>query len=922
EDFHYEYTECDSHGGRWRVSVPEPGKCIDGAPNAPVRGKDCSFTCKEGEYLDLEKQECEKCPAGTYSLGGGLRFDDWEKLPSGFTITTEGFQGKFLWHNQGEDVNCSKSTWQPRGSYIAALPGDCTTILVFSTKLVKAGAVQFEYQYTDPDIIFHFMVQNDQCQAAGDDDASQWPKVTEEGQWRKQSVNLKSGMNVIQWRTIGVLSDLSPSKQIPILIRNIEISGVAYTSECTKCRNGTYSSGGNNFCADCPKNTFSHRGEGTCQPCDTAIQYSLPGATKCLIRPACKESDYFEHQTPCENKKTFKTYTWIKPENCNPGLVGSVKLPQSDKPTDCPPCNPGMHLVEDKCEFCPVNMHSDGKEPCTLCPASTSPVYSIDYRWWNTMPPNITSTCLSMTDENCSEQVGWLTNGDHLQTNFGHDENIFIILTLNIDGLRGSTGSVDGKAKVLGQISFMFDLDCEVGQCELVFLSNESGRNSIVSSWQGTTNKQPYVHKIRTNKAVSFTWAFQPADWDTMDPDNIDISEYLNNKARIYSIQVTNTLSGGAVACKACPRGTQKDGCIPCPDGNYIDPKTTKCTPCPSGTVMASGDPWGKQACEKCGVGLKPVHGHHCASDCKITDSNGKTFDFSKLNGLQYVTGTRLFTSSGTTYFHGFNISLCDNKVLPSCVNNVTSLDEEMFNEPSTVSGMICRSTMVPSKDKKTPNSIVSTQPVSIGDHLVQIVSNSSLKSQYIKEGFNSEKINDDIHFYFKSESATAACPNGRETIITLSCDVNEKGQGQLELPPKCSDGTCDGCNFHFMWYSQHACPLCQEKDYEVVNGECKNGEQTIHYYPPKNCLIPFVSKPRKMVQKCSTLPLVVQISIPVAVGVGLLLLVLLVYCWKRNKKLEYRYMKLVETAGGKDGELPAAESCGLDEGEDEDTVH
>ena len=40
-DFHYEYTECDSKGGRWRVSVPAPGKCIGGAPNAPIRGKDC-----------------------------------------------------------------------------------------------------------------------------------------------------------------------------------------------------------------------------------------------------------------------------------------------------------------------------------------------------------------------------------------------------------------------------------------------------------------------------------------------------------------------------------------------------------------------------------------------------------------------------------------------------------------------------------------------------------------------------------------------------------------------------------------------------------------------------------------------------------------------------------------------------------------
>ena len=42
KDFHYEYTECDSLGGRWRVSVPKPSTCVGGAPNPPIRGKDCS----------------------------------------------------------------------------------------------------------------------------------------------------------------------------------------------------------------------------------------------------------------------------------------------------------------------------------------------------------------------------------------------------------------------------------------------------------------------------------------------------------------------------------------------------------------------------------------------------------------------------------------------------------------------------------------------------------------------------------------------------------------------------------------------------------------------------------------------------------------------------------------------------------------
>ena len=49
-----------------------------------------AFTCDEGQYINIQAdQECHSCPAGTYSLGGGVRFEDWDHLPSGFSIQTE-----------------------------------------------------------------------------------------------------------------------------------------------------------------------------------------------------------------------------------------------------------------------------------------------------------------------------------------------------------------------------------------------------------------------------------------------------------------------------------------------------------------------------------------------------------------------------------------------------------------------------------------------------------------------------------------------------------------------------------------------------------------------------------------------------------------------------------------------------------------
>ena len=95
--------------------------------------------------------------------------------------------------------------------------------------------------------------------------------------------------------------------------------------------------------------------------------------------------------------QTSKSYKWIQPQICREDLQGSVKLPKPDPPMDCPPCNPGQHFVNGSgCQFCPEKHYSDGKKPCQSCPASTSPIYDIDYKWWNTMPSNMSANCISM----------------------------------------------------------------------------------------------------------------------------------------------------------------------------------------------------------------------------------------------------------------------------------------------------------------------------------------------------------------------------------------------------------------------------------------------------------------------------------------------------------------------------------------------
>lgn len=74
------------------------------------------FQCDSGRFLDVRStQECQPCPSGTFSLGGGIRYDSFSVLPRGFQVSTqESFDVVFSDDrgNSADDfqasVNCSE----------------------------------------------------------------------------------------------------------------------------------------------------------------------------------------------------------------------------------------------------------------------------------------------------------------------------------------------------------------------------------------------------------------------------------------------------------------------------------------------------------------------------------------------------------------------------------------------------------------------------------------------------------------------------------------------------------------------------------------------------------------------------------------------------------------------------------------------
>uniref|UniRef100_A0A663LYD0 MRH domain-containing protein n=1 Tax=Athene cunicularia TaxID=194338 RepID=A0A663LYD0_ATHCN len=896
-NYHFEYTECDSSGSRWRVAVPNPSVECSGLPD-PVKGKECTFSCASGEYLEMKNQVCSKCAEGTYSLGSGIKFDEWDELPAGFSNPTAATSKNFCF-----------SSWTPRGNYIESNRDDCTVSLIYAVHLKKSGSVFFEYQYIDNNIFFEFFIQNDQCKEM-ESTADKWVKLTDNGEWGSHSVTLKSGSNILYWRTTGILMGSKVVK--PVLVKNITIEGVAYTSECFACKPGTFSDKpGSSGCQVCPRNTYSEKGAKECTKCKEEMYYSDEGSSVCIERPPCTNKDFFQIHTPCDKEgKTQIMYKWIEPKICREDLPDALTLPPSGERKDCPPCNPGFYNnASSSCTPCPPGTFSDGTQECRACPAGTEPALGFEYKWWNILPGNMKTSCFNVGNSKCDGMNGWEVAGDHIQSGAGGSDNDYLILNLHIPGFKPPTSVTGATGSELGRITFIFETICSA-DCVLYFMADVNRKNTnVVESWERSKEKQSYTHIISKNASFTFTWAFQRIN------EGQDSRQFINDMAKIYSITVTNAVDGVASSCRACALGSEQSGssCVPCPTGHYIEKETSQCQECPDNTFLSIHQVYGREACIPCGPGSKSTKDHSaCFSDCLVSyikDNQTLNYDFSNLSQVGSLMSGPSFTSRGTKFFHFFNISLCGNegKKMAICTDNITDVTlKDMVAESEDfsnfVGAFVCQSTIIPS-DSKGFRTALALQSNSLADRF--------LGTWFVLFTFL-------LLFDVRSSTVTTSCENGRATVVTMRCNPNKPDQGELSVPSSCPAGTCDGCTFYFVWESAEACPLCTEQDYHEIEGACKKGfQETLYVWnEPKHC-IKGVPLPEKRTSTCETVDFWLKVGAGVGAFTAVLLIALTCYFWKKNQKLEYKYSKLVMTANSKECELPAADSCAIMEGED-----
>uniref|UniRef100_A0AAQ5ZG06 MRH domain-containing protein n=1 Tax=Amphiprion ocellaris TaxID=80972 RepID=A0AAQ5ZG06_AMPOC len=892
-DYYYEYTECDSRGSRWRVAIPhEPGACT-GLPE-PVRGTECTFSCKAGEFLEMSAQECTQCAAGSYSLGSGIRFDQWDAMPAGFSSLAT------LLENgpHGEDrLTCNSSSWVPQGNYLESNRDECTVSLIYAVHLKKQGSVSFEYQYPDNNLLFEFFVSITHSLSSSEN--------------IHIHVNLKSGTNILYWRTGGVLMGSKVVK--PVLLKNVQIEGVAYTSECFPCKSGSFSRvPGSSTCEPCPRDTYSNHGASSCTPSE--------GSGACKKRPPCSKKDYFQIHTACDHEgKTQVIYKWIEPKICLEGVTGAETLPPGGEREPCPPCNPGFYNNDTAiCSPCPPGTYSDGMKPCQQCPAGTEPTLGYEYKWWNILPSNMKTSCFNVGNSKCDSMNGWEVAGDHIQSGAGSSDNDYLILNIHVPGFNHS-------ATEFGRITFEFETSC-VADCELYFMMVRFLKSTmVVESWGRTKTRQTYTHIMTKNASVSYTWAFQRTNQPS------DTRQYVNDVARIYSISVSNAVDGVSSGCRVCALSTQPSSstCVPCPPGHYIDALTSQCSECPRNTYLVPHAAPSADACKPCGPGSRSDKDHSlCYSDCHFTHTDGNatlTFDFSLLGSVGTLMNGPSFTSKGTKYFHQFNISLCGGQgQLAVCTDNVTDLSvsdaqREKGEGPSAVKTFICQSTIIPASGRGF-HTALSSQSINLADTFLGATVDDNLDGIRVTPEMypkTSKKV-PDINFFYRSLEVTSSCQSGRSAVVTLRCNPEKSTKGDLSVPSQCPAGTCNGCTFNFLWESSGACPTCTERDYHQIEGVCKGGHQDLLYVwtEPKLCM-GGVALPEKKTLPCEGMEFWVRLGAGVGAFTAVLLVSLTCYFWKKNKRLEYKYSRLVMSAN-KECEMPVADSCAVMEGENE----
>ncbi|KAF8563929.1 hypothetical protein P879_05906 [Paragonimus westermani] len=550
----------------------------------------------------------------------------------------------------------------------------------------------------------------------------------------------------------------------------------------------------------------------------------------------------------------------------------------------------------------------------------------------------------------------WLLYTNFISSGLGTSSQTAAILELSLPFgfIRSTEGSGDEGDLIVRDppipdthLRVEFEVVCSA-LCQLVLKQSRDGQRDVeIMSWNAGQTRQNYTYWIKSSQPVKFYWVFEK----NVAKDTKDLT-FLHDHVRIYQIEVTNAKNLSVIGCRTCLKGVENGkqviegffffyvllvGCVTCPPGLFYESRLNEtthqevinCTACPVNTVVVSDAHSARsvpEACIPCEPGTKAINHSVCVIDTMPTTTNGMFYNLTNLlSRNRTIQGTKLFTSSGLPYRYEYHLTL-------NYGDHVHCLDTLNNGVSYAVESLICRHTTV--WESTMSQNQFYTQPLSLADRLIKAIPTnyskefwSEVNANLTRAGWTRDDIGTDLHYIFNTYASSINCPHGRWSVVTFRCGLaqdmwfanflgnDSRDVGTLELPPACPAGTCDGCVYHFMWTSILACPICSPTQFQRFYGECKYGTRYVYLTAPEVCRIPRGIQMRE-IERCPLLTAGQYVALFLTLSIFLILGFVIFICHRRNKKLEYKYMKLIQSQEGRGQPT----SCALDEHE-EDSV-
>ncbi|RLO07086.1 hypothetical protein DYB28_000600 [Aphanomyces astaci] len=775
---------------------------------------------------------CERCPSGSFSLGGGVSYSSmtnaWSRsLPPAFDTECDSRDANSgVWVN-----NCLPWASDASGGYV--MSGNNSNIastynadrlyaiLRLTATFVRPGNLTFQFKVDaePPYDGLIFMI----------DGIVAMTMVSTTNGWAEVTYGVNPGSHVFVWKYSKNSGGDWGLDQAAI--RLIEFTGT---------RSFT--------CFPCPFNSFAPAGSMSIDSCVAS-------------RP-CDVTDMAVYYTPCANNKRNVSRVWARPMTCNVSLPSATPLPVNEVNVECgdlcQTCADGQVIdIYGNYSYAMNSTTSenstntvDTKEAgvislCARCPPGTISIRSqlygiITRRGWSLWP--------AIVDNVTAVRSGWKLTEQGITRDTALNPQWLPIAPLLFSTLHANRGvleinyTLSGIPTTPGNKAW---LELYVNDVQ-VAIANPSTNGTFLHQSQ----LSPRLDGNST-LAVLFVWRTGSAAADKA------------SNVLIRSVKLSGTVSGGTSGCGNCPTGYQptanQTSCGMCPAGSAATILGTQYAPCcPSDTFSYAG----AGICSPCGTNTYSVPGSTiCRVKQLLMDSDAGVMY--NLTALQALVDPLVDLDVASGYLPVSPV----NSTTPIVLNATTATLIGVFRPIVP---------QIPAQYVVASSSLVNTGALLVGSPQSYVV---GLAMSNTREAGSSFLYNADRFGLVqctvppvRSKITRVANNYGyAKTSIEFICDPAAVSITQPVLVPSSE------CNYKLTWTTAAACPLCDLPLFTPTKSACSlMGNQTVTYVPAVPCVGGRQPPSLVTVQTCASITLDQQTA-GIAAGVVFLILLLIV---------------------------------------------